>query len=274
MNLDLFPPIPASTANAAEFVFGGSNFYLATGNQVNRVFAGLSLGDYSSELQETALWLAMLYIITVFQYIESLPDSLAAEALRTRVDWKYALHLPLSYQGLAVTSFCQFRKWLVAEQKRMEVHQMLLLRFSEILVVTRGRRLSLNAKTAVETVCLLSRLEIVRSTFSQVLRLLAGRQPEWLSRISLPHWYDRYGGLHRPSISSMGNDDRVELVQAIGEDGFYLLNAMSSASLPEVDTFPEVAALDQVWREQYWQVGVSVLWRKDACVGCPLSSNQ
>jgi transposase len=216
--------------------------------------------------------LAMLYVITVFQYIESLPDSLAAEALRTRVDWKYALHLPLSYQGLVATSFCQFRKWLVADQSRMEVLQALLLRLSEILVVTKGWRLSLNASTAVESVCLLSRLEVIRLTFSQVLRLLAGRQPEWLGRISLPHWYDRYAGLHRPSISSMGNDGRLELAQAIGDDGFYLQNTISSASLPGVDAFPEVAALKRVWQEQYLQVGEGVLWRKDACAGCILSS--
>lgn len=272
MSIDLFPPIPTSTANAAESVFAGSNFYLSTGNQMNKIFAGLCLGEYSSVGHESAIMLAMLYTITTFQYIESLPDSLAAEALRTRVDWKYALHLPLSYQGLAVTSFCQFRKWLVAEEARMEVFQALLFRFSAILVITKGQRLSLNTLNAVETVCLLSRLEVVRSTFSQVFRLLAGRQPEWLGRISLPHWYDRYGGLHRPSISSMGNDDRLELAQSIGADGFYLQNTISSAPLPGVDAFPEVAALKRVWQEQYRQVGEGVLWRKDACAGCPLSS--
>ena len=40
-----------------------------------------------------------LAFVTIFQYLEDLSDRQAAESMRMRLDWKYALHQPVDYAG-------------------------------------------------------------------------------------------------------------------------------------------------------------------------------
>ena len=95
MNLTTFPAIPLDTTKAARAVFGRSNFYLAIGDQANRLFAGINLSDPPWQALKLPSDIARLYLLTIFQFRETLPDNLAADAIQERLDWKYALHLPL-----------------------------------------------------------------------------------------------------------------------------------------------------------------------------------
>jgi transposase len=54
-----------------------------------------------------------LALITVLQFLEELPDRQAADAVRGRIDWKYALGLELTDPGFDATVLCEFRKRLV-----------------------------------------------------------------------------------------------------------------------------------------------------------------
>ena len=50
-----------------------------------------------------------LALVTVLQRAENLTDRLAAEAVRTRLDWKYLLGLPLDDPGFDHTVLAEFR---------------------------------------------------------------------------------------------------------------------------------------------------------------------
>ena len=50
--------------------------------------------------------------------MEKLPDRQAAEAVRIRLDWKYALHLPLTYTGFDYRVLSEFRDRLLAHEAR------------------------------------------------------------------------------------------------------------------------------------------------------------
>src|SRR6266571_1464213 len=52
---------------------------------------------------------ARLAVVLVLQYIEKLTDQQAADAVRTRVDWKYALGLTLDDPGFDASVLSQFR---------------------------------------------------------------------------------------------------------------------------------------------------------------------
>ena len=267
MSPAVFPPIPPETARAARAVFGGSNFYLATGDQVDHLFTGLAL-DPSARAQPQGWPLAMLYLITVFQFMETLPDHLAAEALRKRVEWKYALHLPLSYVGLKEKSLCEFRRGLRVCPGQQQNMQVLLSRLSEGAGPDLNGSFSQDPRQVIGAVCLASRAARVWETISQALEALATRQPEWLLATSLPHWYERYGhGAH--SLNLRAERGELEaLAQATGADGAYLLKAIAEAGIPELNELSEVSTLEQVWREQYeYRAGV-VAWRQEACAGC------
>lgn len=57
------------------------------------------------------------------QFMEDLPDRQAAEAVRSRIDWKYALSLELGDPGFDFSVLSEFRARLItgnAEQKLLD----------------------------------------------------------------------------------------------------------------------------------------------------------
>jgi transposase len=271
-NLDLFAPIPADTANAALLVIRNGNFYLSIGRLVNSLFSKLALDDLSNDSWMSSQKIAMLYLVTIFQYTEMLSDQQVAEALQKRVDWKYALHLPLNFTGLAETEFCEFRRWVLADQSRKNVLQTLLKRLSEITQAIKKPRLSGPNTDVILKICLQNWLVSIWSLFSAALHRLATEQPAWLGTIYQPHWYRRYGKSPQAFYFSYSDLRQIELAHAIASDGFYLLNAVATSTLADLQDLPEIFALKQVWEEQFEQVDDLVVWRISGCTGCMKSN--
>src|SRR6266576_707279 len=64
-----------------------------------------------------------LALVTVLQAMEGLTDRQAAEAVRTRIDWKYALGLELGDEGFDAPVLTDFRERLIehgAEERVLE----------------------------------------------------------------------------------------------------------------------------------------------------------
>ena len=60
---------------------------------------------------------ALYALVTIFQYAEGLTDQQAAAALCSRLDWKYALRLPVDYAGFDPLHLRDFRAAL--RQKKL-----------------------------------------------------------------------------------------------------------------------------------------------------------
>ncbi|MFF0018709.1 transposase [Streptomyces sp. NPDC005374] len=73
-------------------------------------FAGLYSDDGRPGLSP-----GRLALVSVLQFAENLSDRAAADAVRTRIDWKYALGLELGDPGFDHSVLCEFRTRL-AEQ--------------------------------------------------------------------------------------------------------------------------------------------------------------
>jgi transposase len=265
-----FPSIPIDTIRAARAVFGRSNFYLTTGDQVEQLFNGLILEGPTGRLQISLKTQARLYLITIFQFIETLPDHQAADALRKRIDWKYALHVPLNYPGLEPASFCEFRRWLRVDSRGQQNLQTLLWRLSEIMDLTSKQRTGVDPGQVVDSVCQFSRLARIWEALNTAMEVLAARHPEWLLAASLPHWYQRYGDLNKDLNLRVADLERQNLAQRIGADGLYLLEAISGAGDPHLEELNEILVLREVWDEQFASVEGKVLWRNEVCAGCAL----
>src|SRR5579885_388896 len=54
-----------------------------------------------------------LALVTVLQFVENLADRQAADAVRSRIDWKYLLGLELTDPGFDASVLCEFRARLV-----------------------------------------------------------------------------------------------------------------------------------------------------------------
>ena len=106
-------------------------------------------GLYPSQGQP-ALTPWRLALVTVFQFLENLSDRQAADAVRARIDWKYALGLELTDPGFDYSVLSEFRRRLVAGGQEALLLDRLLERLTARgLVRARGRPKGLpSARTA------------------------------------------------------------------------------------------------------------------------------
>jgi transposase len=58
-----------------------------------------------------------LALVTVLQFVEGLSDRQAAEAVRTRIDWKYALRLELEDLGFDFSVRCRVSQQATARRR-------------------------------------------------------------------------------------------------------------------------------------------------------------
>lgn len=267
MNSTTFPPIPRDTANATLAVFGRSNCYVVIGDRVNELFAGLSLRGSPHIVRLSAQKLAALYLITIFQHWESLPDHLAVDALRERIEWKYALHLPLNPHAFAVTTMDEFRKSILTDTTSKANMQTLLDRLAGIPETAISEGLIPDAGELVTHVCRISQLANIWKVINEALEVMAIKEPQWLLSISLPYWFERYSPGRRNLNLRSAPQEQEAFARSIGGDGFYLLEAISGSDTPGLTGLPEVATLRKVWNDQFEREMEDVLWRKASCAG-------
>lgn len=271
MDPAIFPPIPRDTAIAARSVFGRSNFYITTGDQANLLFGGFSLEAAPGWGQQPARIRALLHLVTIFQYLETLPDNLVPGALHGRLDWKYALHLPLNYAHFHELELCDFRQQILLDHIGRQYFQVLLARLTASTQASGNLLQNLQAHRLVGRVCLISRVAKTREAINQVLQALARMQPDWLLENSLPYWFERYDPIQKSLNLSADEHELSETAQAIGLDGAHLLKAITESKLEGLRDIPEIIHLKKVWREQFHQVGEQLLWRQTVCEGCQVT---
>ena len=93
------PPVPDFTATVARAAFPKGNIYLQIRDTLGSIYIDEDFTDLFSVRGQPAQSPWRLALISVMQYIENLSDRQAADAVRGRIDWKYALSLPLDDAG-------------------------------------------------------------------------------------------------------------------------------------------------------------------------------
>jgi transposase len=79
-----------------------------------------------------------LALVTVLQMAENLTDRQAAEAVREKISWKYALGMTLSDPGFDASVLSEFRARLIAHGLEEQVLDTLLARLGELGLVKAG----------------------------------------------------------------------------------------------------------------------------------------
>nr|WP_152054417.1 transposase [Tautonia marina] len=89
------------------------NTYMALRDELGTVFRDEDFAALFPTRGRPAETPWRLALVTVFQFIEGLSDRRAADAVRGRIDWKYALSLGLDDSGFDTSVLCEFRARLV-----------------------------------------------------------------------------------------------------------------------------------------------------------------
>jgi len=111
------PSVPEMTKNVAQAAFPKGNLYMHMRDELGNIYTDdLFVELYSGEGQPGwSPW--RLALVTVMQFAENLSDRQAADAVRARLDWKYALSLELTDPGFHYSILSEFRDRLVEHEK-------------------------------------------------------------------------------------------------------------------------------------------------------------
>jgi transposase len=208
---------------------------------------------------------AQLAMVTVLQFTENLTDRQAADAVRGRIDWKYALGLDLADPGFDSSILSEFRTRLVAGGLEQTLLDAMLARFRERgLLKARGRQRT-DSTHVLAAVRAVNRLESVGETMRAALNALAVAAPDWLAGHADPEWPDRYGRPFEEWRLPKGEGPRKVLGEQIGRDGHRLLAAAYDPSAPSwLRALPTVQTLRRAWVNQFYVEDDRVTWRDRA----------
>lgn len=242
-----YPPIPETTANLARSIFGKGNIYLTVGDQLDRLLENFIPKGRSLLDSRVGNTYCQLLLITAVQYEEQLTDRRLVEALPHRADILYALHLPEHYPEINPLTLCEFRQHLLSENADLMSFQLLLDRLASLGMFCLRAGQKVEAAKVLKALAISSHLEQVIDAFYAVLEKLAVENPEWLRRITLPHWYERYNRKNLLIVWPELEADWQVLPQDIGIDIHYLLEEIVKSPAGKISISPEVLKLKHTW---------------------------
>jgi transposase len=118
------PDIPIETVRVARAAFPKGNIYLQSRDTLGSIYEDETFVELFSQWGQPAESPWRLALICVMQFGENLSDRQAADSVRARIDWKYALSLPLTDPGFDFSVLSEFRTRLVnscMEQKLLDI---------------------------------------------------------------------------------------------------------------------------------------------------------
>src|SRR5260370_35023021 len=125
------------------------------------------------------------------QYMENYTDRQAAEAMRTRIDWKYVLSLELTDPGFDFSVFSEFRQRLLAGgQEEVLLNALLHLCRERGWLKERGKQRT-DSTYVLAGIRTMNRLECVAETLRATPKRLAAVVPDGLRAQFPVQWNDR-----------------------------------------------------------------------------------
>src|SRR5918911_3683455 len=161
--------VPEDTARVARAAFPKGNAYLRMHDELGRIYADHDFAALFPTRGQPALAPAQLALVTLMQFAEGLTDRQAADAVRGRIDWKYALCLELTDAGFDYSVLSEFRTRLLAGGAEALLFEQLLARCREAgLRRPRGRQRT-DSTFVLAAIRSLNRLELVGETLRHAL---------------------------------------------------------------------------------------------------------
>ncbi len=256
--------IPEETRRIVKKAFPKGNRYIRLRDEMGNLFQDSDFEALYPEKGQPGWSPWRLALVTVMQYMENLTDRQAAEAVRARLDWKYALGLEVEDAGFDYSVLSEFRKRLV-EGGKEELLLERILEAAEKGGFLKGKQTQRTDATYVAgRLRRMNRLEMVGEAVRRVLDDVAQVAPEWLRGRLKSAWLERYGRrveIYRLPKSQTAQD---ELAVQIGQDGYELLEAilLGEDTPPGLRELWSVEVLRRIWVQQYCrEEGGPVVWR-------------
>jgi transposase len=190
---------------------------------------------------------AQLATVCVLQFLLGLSDRQAAEAVRCRIDFKYAMAMELDDPGFHHSVLADFRDRLAEGDRADRLLDLALARLKEAGLVRERTTQRTDSTHVLAAVRDLTRLELITEAVRAALEEVAGTSPHLLDELVDEDWGRRYGRPVRlgknptkpkTRILATGND-AVRLLEHLYRHGADRTSALSGildgrAQLPRV----------------------------------------
>lgn len=245
--------IPEETRRVAQAAFPKGNLYMRMRDEFGALYTDRQFAALFPERGQPAEVPGRLALVTVMQFAEGLSDRQAAEAVRARIDWKYALGLELTDPGFDHSILSEFRERLLDGRLEQDLLDVLLagLKKRGLLKAKGSQRTdSTHVLAAIRT---LNRLELVGEAMRRALNELTVTAPDWVRSVAKSEWFVRYAQRFDSLRLPKEKAEREALIETIGRDGHYLLSVLyESPAGPPLRQLEGVEILRRIWVQQYW----------------------
>jgi transposase len=246
-------PVPEETARVARAANPKGNVYMHMRDELGSIYEDHMFVDLFPRRGQPAEAPWRLALVTVMQYMEGLSDRQAAEGVRERIDWKYALSLELTDPGFDFSVLTEFRTRLLAggaETRLLLALLDLCKRRGWLKARGHQRTDSTHVLAAIRD---LNRLECAGETLRHALNVLAEVAPDWLLTQVSPEWFDRYSRRFDEYHFPKAQTEREAFAEMIGADGYHLLAGVYASTAPAwLAEMPAVETLRRVWIQQFF----------------------
>jgi transposase len=244
--------IPAETAAVGQKVLAPTNPYQVIGDHLADILDDAHFADLYDTTGRAALSPSLLALVTLFQFMENIPDREAAEQVVVRLDWKYALHLPLEDTGFDFSCLCYFRRRLLEHAQERLVFEQILGKIQALGFVKKRGKQRTDSTAVLGAVRQLSALETVTETLRLAVRALAQAAPAWVARELPASFVQAYA--HSRSDYRLSAEERAAALQQVGQDGVWLLERLDATAPAALRDLEAIQVLRTVWEQRYERV--------------------
>jgi transposase len=240
--------IPLDTAELGHKLLDAKDPYRLIGEQLSDLVTDQDFAALYSTLGGAALSPVILALITLFQLMEKLPDRSATAAARLRIDWKYALHVPLDWLGFHFTNLNHFRQRLLEHEAEYLVFDKLLQKLVALGLVRQRGKQRTDSMSVLGLLAKLSRLELVWETLRVAVKATQDHAPTWLEQ-NVPEAFLALYLVERHDYDLTALEIADALRQA-GADGLWFIQQLTHAP-QAVQDLTELQTLRTVWAQQF-----------------------
>ena len=250
---ELIPRVPEITAKVAASAFPKGNKYMRLRDELGAFYQDEEFAQLYPNQGQSAIAPWRLVMILIMQFLENLSDRQTADAVRGRIDWKYALSLELEDDGFNFSVLSEFRDRLIEGGSSHQILSKMLAKFGDLgLLKSRGKART-DSTHVLAIVKELTKLEHLEETLKSALNTLAKVAPTWLERMVTIDWYERYGQKNEYSRKTRTVEEKEAIAIQLGTDGFFLLESIYHETTPDaIRQLQAVEVLRQVWLQQYY----------------------
>lgn len=254
--------VPEMTVRVARAAFPKDNVYMKMRDELGSIYTDEQFVDLFPRRGQPAEAPWRLALITVMQFAENLTDRQAADAVRARIDWKYALGLELDDPGFHYSVLSKFRTRLVRGSSEHLLFERMLAVLTEAELLASGGKQRTDSTHILAAIRSLNRLELVGEALRHALDALAAVVPAWLTARTPGDWYDQYGLPFSQYRLPSDKQECEAFALRIGTDGHYLLECLfNDVEHAWLRAIPAVETLRQIWVQQYYHHEGQLRWR-------------